>query len=345
MSTSKHHQDPARLLRTHDIIVVGASAGGVEALTAFVAALPEDFPGAIFIVLHLPATGRNYLDSILSRAGPLPAGIVQDGEPLAGGRIYLAQPDHHLLLASDCVRVACGPRENRSRPAIDPLFRTAAMAFGPRVVGVVLSGVLNDGTAGLMAIKERGGVALAQDPQTALFPQMPSSAARYVALDGVMSPPDLARRVAELAHEAAPAVEGASPVSDELEFEAKAAGLDPSVFERDDRPGALTALSCPECQGPIWETHNGDLVRFRCRVGHAFTAETMVESQMENVESSLWFAINALEESAELYSHLADSASTRQQEKADAYNERARRLRARLATLRKMIRAGEERGA
>lgn len=336
------HETPDNQPHTHDIIVMGASAGGVEALTAFVSGLPQNFPGAIFVVLHMPARGLSFLDRILSHAGPLHAHIAQDGEPIIQGRIYVARADCHLLLTPLCARVTHGPRENRSRPAIDPLFRTAAVAFGPRVVGIVFSGMLNDGTAGLLAIKERGGVALAQDPETALFPQMPKSANAYVDLDGMDTPTGLAHKVIQLAREVVGAPEGAFPVSDDMAFEANAVGLDPSVLDRDERPGMLTAFSCPECQGPIWETRSGQLPRFRCRVGHAFTAETMVEGQAENVENSMWVAVNTLEESAQLYDHLAVSARARRQgPKADAFERQARSLRLRATTIRQMAMSGE----
>ncbi len=325
-------------MATHDIVVVGASAGGVEALIGLVAGLPTDVPAAIFIVLHIPASVPSLLAKILARAGTLPAVTAEDGMPIMLGQIYVAPPDHHLLLTAAQVRVTHGPRENHCRPALDPLFRTAALAFGPRVVGIVLSGTLNDGTSGLIAIKRRGGVTLVQDPATAIFPSMPLSACTYAEIDGCLPVPDLAAKVVELAHTPVTIPEGAFPVSDELEFEAKIAGLDPSVLSSDQHVGELTSMSCPECKGPLWEIQDGDLLRFRCRVGHAYTAETIVEGQAETVEDSLWMALNTLEESKELYARLAASAQQRHQEPAaHEFAMRAHTLQHRASRIRELL--------
>src|SRR5205085_2097950 len=167
----------------HAIIVIGASAGGVEASRQVVAGLPDDLPATVFVALHLPPEARSTLPEILARSGPLTASHPRDGEPLRRGHIFVAPPDHHLLLEADRVLVKRGPLHNRHRPAIDPLFRSASLAFGPRVIGVVLSGTLDDGTDGLVTIKRRGGLAVVQDPATALFSGMPASAAGAVEVD------------------------------------------------------------------------------------------------------------------------------------------------------------------
>lgn len=296
---------------THDIIVVGASAGGVEALMTLVGGLPEDLPAAVFVVLHISPEASSVLAKILQRAGQLPAHTAEDGAPIRRGHIYTAPPDHHLLLTEQAMRVVRGPHENRHRPAIDPLFRTAALAFGPRVVDVVLSGALDDGTAGLLAIKRRGGIAIAQDPATALFPGMPQSACTYVDLDWCLPIPDIAARLTELATTEVQMAEGAFPVTDDMQFEADLVGLDPAASAATQHPGTLSSYTCPECNGPLWEIQDGELLRFRCRVGHAFTAETMMAGQADVIEEALWVALNTLEESTQMYQRMADDAQRR----------------------------------
>jgi two-component system, chemotaxis family, protein-glutamate methylesterase/glutaminase len=293
----------------HDIIVVGASAGGVEALITLVSGLPADLPAAVFVVLHIPAQSPSLLPPILSRAGPLVAGHPADNTPIQHGRIYVAPPDHHLLLEEGRVRVVRGPKENRHRPAVDPLMRSAARSYGPRVIGVILTGSLDDGTAGLMAVKTRGGVAVVQDPSEALYPSMPRSALDHVAVDHCLSireiPPLLARLVGTAADAAS------YPVPRGMELEARIAGMDMQSLQSEERPGPPSTFSCPECNGVLYEIHDGDLTRFRCRVGHAFSAETMMAEQSEALETALWMALNTLEESAMLSRRLLIQARER----------------------------------
>src|SRR5215469_3223411 len=189
------------LLPAYDIIVVGGSAGAVEGFQTLVVALPADFPAAIFFVLHIPVDYPSVLPKILSRAGPLPAQHPMDGEPVRHGRIYVAPPDRHLLLEDGVVRVKRGPRENRHRPAIDPLFRSAARAYGPRVVGIVLTGMLDDGTSGLLTIKHRDGLAIIQDPEEALYPDMPQSACENVSIDYCLPSSEIGPLLARLTSE------------------------------------------------------------------------------------------------------------------------------------------------
>lgn len=329
-----------------DIVVIGASAGGIEALREFVANLPRHLPAAIFVVVHILAETPSMLSHILSRAGALPAQFAHDGAPIQHGHIYIAPPDHHLLLTRDEMHVIHGPRENRHRPAIDPLFRSAAVNLGHRVIGIVLSGALNDGTAGLLAIKRMGGVAMVQDPATAEFPGMPASALSYVSVDWCLPVPALAHTVVALANAEQPERKGADTVSDEPDDEQKSemrreteiAGLNFAAGFRAPRYGTLSSLTCPDCHGPLWEIQDGPLLRFRCRVGHAFTAESMVEGQADNVEEALWMAVNTLEESELLYAQLADQAEQRNHPRmAESFHQKAGEIRKRADVIRRLL--------
>lgn len=266
----------------HDIIVIGASAGGVETLTKLMHDLPTDMPAALFVVLHMPTHGTSALPAILNRAGALPAVHPHDGDPILHGRIYIAPPDYHLLIEHDTIRLSRGPRENRHRPAVDPLFRTAARFYNRRVVGVILSGTLDDGTAGLQAIKMRGGIAVVQDPEGALYPGMPKSAIENVQTDYVLPIHNIAPMLVRLAHEPIPDLP-VPTTSDDLEFEVEMAEFDMDAIESDERPGTPSQYACPTCGGILWELHDGRLLRFRCRVGHAFSAQSLMAEQSDGV--------------------------------------------------------------
>ncbi|HET9979584.1 MAG TPA: chemotaxis protein CheB [Ktedonobacterales bacterium] len=346
-------RDPVDEL-THDIVTLGASAGGIEALTTLVCNLPRNIPAAFFVVVHIPAEAPSVLAEILDRAGPLPASIARDRAPIERGHIYVAPPDHHLLLTPVAMRLTRGPSENRHRPAIDPLFRSAALSFGPRVVGVVLSGALNDGTAGLLAIKRAGGVTMVQDPTTAAFPSMPSSALTYVPVDWCLHVPALAKQIVALAHghqgeqaERKGAVHAVDEMDEEQEFEMRIetdiAGLNPAAIGRPPPSGRISSYTCPTCHGPLWEIQDGPLLRFRCRVGHAFTAESVVEGQDDNVEEALWLALNTLEESEQLYARLAQQAHERNHAwMGDRFSKKAQNVRERAGAIRRLLIAGPQ---
>lgn len=294
----------------HDLIVIGASTGGVEALMEMTRHLPADLPAAVMVVLHVPPQGSSRLPQILSHAGTLPAIHPTDRQRIQPGHIYIAPPDLHLVVEHGYVRVTRGPRENLCRPAIDPLFRSAARAYGPRVVGVILTGALDDGTAGLLAIKRRGGIAVVQDPEDALVASMPASALEYVHVDYCLPLSEIPDLLVRLAYEPAEK-EGAYPVPEDMDIESRLAASDLETLASNARPGTLSAFTCPECKGPLWELHDGDLIRFRCRQGHAFTGETMVAEQTVVVEDALWTAINILEENTQMLQKLANDARHR----------------------------------
>ena len=284
-----------------DIVVVGASAGGVEALRTLVAGLPEDFPAAMFVVLHVPPT-TSVLPAILTRAGKLPAVHARNDDSIEHGHIYIAPPDYHLLLEDHAIRLERGPRENGHRPAIDPLFRTAAMRYGERVTGVILSGSLDDGIAGLAAIKRLGGEAVVQDPDEALYPTMPRGAVE-AGLDRHVLPVALIPRLlVDLAttNLGAESAELRSVKDDPIE-------LDPETITAENRAnGELSSFTCPECKGPLWEIREGEILKLRCRVGHTFTEEALAHEQAIALEGAMWTALTALVEKADFSHRLSE---------------------------------------
>lgn len=310
-----------------DIVVVGASSGGVEALTKLAGELPADLPAAVLVVVHLPAGAPSVLPRILDRSGTLKAVECEDGLSVKPGRIYVACPDCHLLLEDGVVRLSRGPKENHHRPAVDTLFRSAAVAYGPRVMGVVLTGALNDGTVGLTAVKRRGGVAVVQDPDDALFSGMPQSALEHVKVDHRLPLSEIASLLARLVREEFPVEEeGAYPVPDDMELENSMAKVDPDTPKSVEKLGHPSGFTCPECDGPLWEIRDKEVLRFRCRVGHAYTAESMLSEKSEALESALWSALNTLEEGAQMSRRLAAEARSRGHEYAAMrFEERAGR--------------------
>jgi two-component system, chemotaxis family, protein-glutamate methylesterase/glutaminase len=296
------------VMATRDIIVVGASAGGVEPLRRLAADLPADLPAAVFVVLHVPSDQPSALAEVLARSGPLPAAPATEGEPIEPGRIYTAPPDRHLMLEPGRVRVVRGPRENRHRPSVDVLFRGAARFYGPRVVGVVLSGALDDGTAGLIAIKIRGGVAVVQDPAEAFADGMPRNAMRYLEVDHVVPARALGKLLRRLAAVPVDPAD-APPAPADMVQETRIARLDRDESER--KPGIPSAVACPDCRGVLWEIQEGDLLRFRCRTGHAFSPETLLSAQSEAIETALWEALRAIEERLALRRRLVQQARER----------------------------------
>jgi two-component system chemotaxis response regulator CheB len=276
-----------------DIFVVGASAGGVEALEQLVHQLPADFPGALFVVLHI-ARGESVLPQILAKRAQLPVIVARDGEPIERGAVYVAVPDHHLVLEANTMRVVKGPMQHRNRPAIDVLFRTAAAHHGPRVVGVVLTGMLDDGSAGLLDIKRTGGIAVVQDPSDARFPEMPRNALRSVPVDHCLPLVAIARLLVDLSRGRAPHAASASRRPQLQKNQTMPDDATPSVY------------SCPDCHGVLWEIADPDLLRFRCRVGHGYSAESLGLEHDRAVEDALWAAVRSVEEQASLARRMAD---------------------------------------
>ncbi|KAE8765299.1 chemotaxis protein CheB [Georgenia thermotolerans] len=329
-------------MATRDVVVVGASAGGVEALRMLVGGLPADFPGTLLVVLHIPAIGGSALPTILARTGPLPVRHAREGDRLEPGHILVAPPDQHLIVYDGAVTLSRGPKENGHRPAVDVLFRSAAKVLGPRVVSVVLSGALDDGAAGTVAVKLRGGLAVCQDPADALHASMPASAMQAAEVDHVVPAAQLAGLLTRLVTEEVPDDPGA--VSALMEIEAAMANLDEEALNAAERPGRPAGYSCPDCHGTLFEITEGGLVRFRCRVGHAWSLASLVAQQSSSVEGALWLALRTLEEKAALTRRLGRRAAEKGHQLAgEAFDREATEVLAAATTLRDLIDALTER--
>ena len=300
-----------------DIIVIGTSAGGIEALKRLVADLPADIPASIFVVQHCAPYSPSFLPRILERSGPLRARNPVNHELIKQGRIYVAPPDRHMLIQDGHVCTSQGPKENRSRPSIDALFRSAALTCGGRVIGVILTGMLDDGTAGLLAIKERGGLALVQNPDDAAYPSMPESALRHVTTDYCLPISEIAAKLVQLAQDPVAAQPNRST---KLEVEFRVSLGDMTAMEQLTAFGHLSPFTCPECQSALWELRDGDFVRFRCRMGHAHTAQALLAGQNETIENMLDSLRRARREQAELMSRL----NTEHERSREALMRRAR---------------------
>ena len=300
------------------VIVIGASSGGIEALTQVAAGLPADLPAAVFVVQHVAPDSKNYLAKALSAHSAIAAKTAEHGDRVEDGQLMVAHSDRHLLLDTDRVTLSRGPRENRSRPAIDPLFRSAALAFGPRTIGVVLSGSLDDGTAGLQAIKQCGGIAVAQDPDDAITPDMPQSAIDNVDVDHIAPATEIAALLVRLIHEAEPEEpeEALAPeIRRGLEREVAILRNESGDIETAVQLGDLASFSCPDCGGPLWEMRD-EKMRFRCHTGHAFTAKYLANGMKQAEERSLWVALRVMEERVRMLRRLAKDDDKRGGESA-----------------------------
>ncbi len=292
-----------------DIIVVGASAGGVSALKDLVNGLPADFQGTVFIVLHIPAYSSTHLPAILSKSGPLKAVLARDGADIEKGHIYIAPNDHHLLLDMDDnkMMVKRGPKENRFRPSIDALFRSAAYVYGSRVIGVILSGVLDDGTSGLWTIKRLGGMTIIQDPADAEQSQMPENVLEYVETDHTIPAVEMGPLIAELAKEPAPN-KARLPEKDLvlLKTEVLIATNDNAFEMGIMEMGMFTPFTCPECHGALVRLKESNMVRFRCHTGHAYTASALLADITKSVEDMLWQSMRGMEELKMIMKNIGD---------------------------------------
>lgn len=334
------------------IVVVGASAGGTDALVRLLAQFPADFPAAVFVVLHMAADNTaEHLLRALQQAGPLTCSIGKHDEAFRAGRVYLAPPDHHMMLGKGRIVVTKGARENRTRPSIDPLFRSAAVAYGNRVVGVVLTGYLDDGTAGLTAIQLCGGTCVVQDPADAAYPDMPQNAMAQVKVDHCIPLAEMGAVLTRVVQRPYPK---RGSVPDHVRVEAKIAERVLSDLPSVESLGELVPFNCPGCGGVLWQIEEGDALRFRCHTGHAFTAPVLLAEQTAKIEETLWVALRMFEERRNLLTVMSSERPpglTRKGIPSASGNfalfasarERAQEADVHIARIRELLRTGESR--
>lgn len=322
-------------MNNRDIIAIGGSSGATAPIRSILGALPADFPAAIFVVLHIPARSLGLLTTVTAAATKLPVHAATDGMPILPGNVYLGVPDRHLIIADGHIKLGRGPRENMARPAIDPLFRSAAAAYGPRVIGIVLSGFLNDGASGLEAIKRCGGFTVVQDPTDAMADEMPLSALSAVTADLLVPSARIGDVLSDLVRERAGST---LPVPPEIRLEVDiAAGerIDSGELRRFSDPAALT---CPDCGGVMSMMRGAKPLRFRCQVGHAHTADSLASEQENAVDEALRVALRVIEERAELVSRMAeDGRASGRRAMAEMYQERADEYRQQAETIRRAV--------
>ncbi len=344
---------------SRDLVVVGASAGGVESLRTLIAELPADLPAAVLVVLHVPANGGSALSHVLSRVSALPVRPAVQGQPLTAGTVTVAVPDRHLLVGGAQLVLSRGPQENGHRPAVDPLFRSAAQQAGPRTIAVVLSGSLDDGAAGALAVQQHGGVVLVQDPDDALYDGMPRAALQATRTARVGTAPELGRLVVALvrgetgdtdaggtdaggtaARAPSGAAAGASGFlgTDDREPGSALVTIVGGRPPDPDRPGEPAGFTCPDCAGPLFSVPEHSVQRYRCRIGHAWTAQSLAAQQTSAVEGALWMAVRSLEERADLAATMGARAWERGHTlTAGRFTAQATEARASAAVLRDLL--------
>lgn len=318
-----------------DIVVIGGSAGALQPLMQLLRSFPASTPASFFVVIHTSPDTPGMLATVLGNRTELPVAYATDGTRVERGHVYVAPPDHHLLLRDGVMAVTRGPRENGFRPAVDPLFRTAAAAHRGRVIGVILSGGLDDGTRGLAAIKDAGGLAIVQQLDDVVASGMPASAIRNVAVDHVVPSANLAPLLARLIAEPPPVEDRVMSDEDRAPDRAER-GL--HALERGGYPGPPSAFTCPECGGALWELSNGKLTRFACHVGHSYTPDTLATGMAATLEAALWTALRALEENSAFLRRMEDRAAINGLDRiAEGYGTKAKDVEARAEIVRSAL--------
>lgn len=322
-----------------NIVVIGASAGGVEAFSKLVALLPSDLPASVFIAQHVQPTHTGLLPMILERNSALPVKHADDGEVFRPGVIYVARPDHHLLIKRETLSVARGPKENLHRPSVDAMFRSAAYAHGARVISVVLTGSLDDGSAGNWTVKAFGGVTIAQDPEDAPYPDMPRNAIQYSKVDYVAPLEEIPSLIDRLVREEIK--DGGRGAVNEKEIRVRESELKETPDA--EELGTPSFFTCPSCTGTLWEFKQGDLIRYRCRTGHAYSFESMIAEQAEALERALWIAVRTLDEKADLMRRMAEHSATRgTPERARHYDDERANAKENAEAIRQLLRTSNQ---
>ena len=326
-----------------NIIVIGTSAGGFEALKTIVAGLPADLDASIFIVWHMAPDVTGILPQVLNKYGQLDAANARDGEAIMPGRIYVSPPDQHLLIDDGYVRVTHGPKENRFRPAVDPLFRSAAYTYGSRVIGVVLTGALDDGTSGLWTIKEAGGLAVVQNPADAEVSSMPENALAAVAVDYCLPASEIAGLLVTLSQETAPQITNSMKQTARTKAEIDSAAEDSEAALALFKSGKLTPYTCPDCGGVLAQLQEGGRSRFRCHTGHAFSSDALLVAVSEQIEHGFYSAIRRVDEGVMLLNHLGDHfAEDNDPKLAALYFKKAKEAQTRADLVRRAVQAHEQ---
>jgi len=327
-------------MANRDILAIGTSAGGFEALRFLAGEFPQDFPASVLVVIHLSSQFRSALDAILTQSGRLPATFAEDGETFKKSHIYIAPPERHLLVEAKQLRLGSGPRENNSRPALDPLFRSVALCCGSRAIGAVLTGSLGDGAAGLMTLKQCGGITVVQDPSDAAFPEMPATALTRSNPDHVIGLAGMPALFEKLVR--APAGQP-GPVPEGIEYEVNVARGALGTMNEMDRIGRRSVLACPDCHGVMWEIDEDELMRYRCHVGHAYSAEIMSLALDENLTRALGSALRALDERIAIVNKLQQQASDASRPRiADSWARKAREFEQEAKVIRDSVRRNDE---
>ncbi|PWT87372.1 MAG: chemotaxis protein CheB [Acidobacteria bacterium] len=320
----------------HDIIVIGGSAGALDSVRKIVASLPPSLPASIFIVIHISPHTESELPSLFNHVSQLRASQPRDNETFEKSHIYIAPPDLHMMLEKGRIRVLRGPKENMARPAIDVLFRSAAQVYGQKVIGVILSGTLDDGAAGLRAVQMMGGTTVVQDPVEALHSGMPLAALNAVNADHCLQSTDIGKLLMKLVNNHKKAT--VKNASGDLETENESSKFNMAVIEKQEKPGRPSVFSCPDCKGVLWEIQDGVLVRYRCRTGHGYSPQSLAAAELEKIDEALWTALTALEESAALSQKICQQAAAHNQAwLASHFEQKSKDSQAKAQMLRKIL--------